>query len=318
VKHDADDAIARLLRGRVEAGPPAGPCLDAEMVAAWFDGTLTPARQREAESHASTCARCQALLAAMAQTEPVAPPSRRSLSMVRWFAPALAAAAAVFVWINVASRSAEVPQAPSDAAPASDAASAAPAQTAAPQEALDRRSALRAETSQPAVSRNKQETGAAAAAPAPSADRRAQLKDDANRGLQRDALMASPALPPIVRSADGSLWRIARDGTVGRSRDNGATWREQNLGSSVDLLAGSSPSPDVVWFAGTGGIVVVTIDGASWQWRSLPERVDVTGIAAVDGRTATATTRDGRRFITHDGGLTWVPAGVQENPAAPF
>jgi len=66
VKHDADDAIARLLRGRVEAGPPAGPCLDAEMVAAWFDGTLTPARQREAESHASTCARCQALLAAMA------------------------------------------------------------------------------------------------------------------------------------------------------------------------------------------------------------------------------------------------------------
>jgi len=44
----------------------------------------------------------------------------------------------------------------------------------------------------------------------------------------------------------------------------------------------------------------------------------VTGIAAVDGQTATATIRDGRRFVTHDGGRTWVPAAPQENPAAPF
>ena len=139
MKHDADDAIARLMRGRVEPGPAAGPCLDAESIAAWFDGTLTAAQQREAEAHASTCARCQALLAAMAQTEP-APAPRRSLMLVRWFAPALVAAAAVAVWINVAGRSADVAPAPSDSAARAAAAPGAPAPPAAPPEAAFDRS----------------------------------------------------------------------------------------------------------------------------------------------------------------------------------
>jgi hypothetical protein len=30
------------------------------------------------------------------------------------------------------------------------------------------------------------------------------------------------------------------------------------------------------------------------------------------------TTRDGRRFVTHDAGLTWVPATPQENLPASF
>jgi hypothetical protein len=144
------------------------------------------------------------------------------------------------------------------------------------------------------------------------------LKDDANAGMRRDGLVPSPPLPAIVRTPDGPLWRIAPDGGVSRSSDNGATWREQSFGSSARILAGSSPSPNVVWFGGADGVVVLTIDGVSWQWRSLPEHVDVTAVSAADGRTATVTTRDERHFTTHDGGLTWVPAAAQENPAAPF
>lgn len=351
MKHDADDTIARLLRDRVEPGPPAGSCLDAEIVAAWFDGTLTADQQREAEAHASACARCQALLATMAQAEPVAAPSRRRLLLIRWFAPALAAAAAVLVWINVGGRSSGVPSVPSDLASEPGAASTAPAQqTGSPQAALnqptpsapsakpvEKRAGSRAvnesakearapsrkavdalaDSVQPSAPVNAQETGAAAPTVPLTANRQAR-PEDAARALQRDALAASPTVSPIVRSADGSLWRIAGDGTVGRSTDNGTSWREQALGSSARFLAGSSPSPNVVWFAGAAGAVVVTLDGVSWQWRSLPEHVDLTGIAAVDGQTATVTARDGRRFVTHDGGLTWAPAAAQENPPAPF
>jgi hypothetical protein len=340
VTHDADDTLARVLRDRVEPGPPAGPCLDADIVAAWFDGSLTVAEQRQAEAHASACARCQALLAAMAQTEPVAATSRRLVSVVRWVAPALVAAAAVLVWVNVARRSADVSPVHRDVVPGSAATPAVPArQAAAPAakrlEEDDAQVAARKPASEPKAPspktlgtqadaarlearRNEQGSGAAATAVSPEASRRAQLKDEAGNLPQRAAPIASSALAPIVRSPDGSLWRIARDGAIDRSNDDGATWREQDLGSSAHLIAGSSPSPNVVWFAGAAGAVVVTVDGVSWHWRSLPERVDVTGIAAVDGQTATATSRDGRRFVTHDGGLSWVPASLQENPAAPF
>ncbi|HTL44458.1 MAG TPA: hypothetical protein VL262_08965 [Vicinamibacterales bacterium] len=351
MKHDPDDTIARLLRARLEPRPPEGSCLDAELVAAWFDGTLTSTEQREAARHASTCTRCQALLATMAQAEPVAAPRPHRLRLVRWFAPALVAAAAVLVWINVADRSADIPPVPSSVAPApaparpAEAQQGRPPQTApherkpaAPSaEPVNKRSApaavnesvteskeplrktldARAEASPAAAPTNEPATGAAAGSVPLTANRDAQLKDE-QRLLQTDTLAAAVAVPLVVRSPDGSLWRITGDAAVGRSTDGGATWREQRLGASAHLLAGSSPSPNVVWFGGAGGIVVVTTDGASWHWRSIPGGVDVTSIAAVDGQTATATTRGGRRFVTHDGGLTWVPAPAQENPAAPF
>jgi hypothetical protein len=338
LKHDADDAIERLLRNRVETGPASGACLDAETVAAWFEGALDAAQQRAAESHASSCTRCQALLATMVQAEPPAVPPRRTVVLVRWFAPALVAAAALLVWINVARRSPDAvttraPQAvvvsPPSAAPAKPlekradpAAARETAKLAAKEISADAdtrsRKTLdtRANESKPAAPRNEPASGAAAESTPLPANQQAPLKDKAERLLQRDALMSS--LPSIVRSPGGSEWRIDADGGVSRSDDNGTTWQKQNLGSPARLLSGSSPSSHVVWFAGADGVVVKTTDGVSWQWRSLPERVDVMAIAATDARTATVTARDGRRFVTHDGGLTWVPAAVQENPPAPF
>jgi photosystem II stability/assembly factor-like uncharacterized protein len=62
------------------------------------------------------------------------------------------------------------------------------------------------------------------------------------------------------------------------------------------LTAGSSPSRDVCWIVGRAGIVLVTTDGATWQRRPIPEAADLTVVRAIDARTATVITADGRQF----------------------
>ena len=93
--------LRETLRGRMTPDPAAG-CLDSEALAAWSEGTLD-ARARDAvERHAADCARCQALLAAMARTEPQPSPSRWwRPSTFGWLAPLAAAAAAILIWINL-------------------------------------------------------------------------------------------------------------------------------------------------------------------------------------------------------------------------
>src|SRR5512138_325541 len=74
-KPDRDATIDRLLAGRATRRPgnPTDACLDAETLAAWADGALDAGALAAAEAHAADCARCQAMLAAMARTAPLAP-----------------------------------------------------------------------------------------------------------------------------------------------------------------------------------------------------------------------------------------------------
>jgi hypothetical protein len=102
----ADRSVHRLLRQalREEDAPQGANCLDPETVAAWMDGALAADVLATAEGHAAGCARCQAVLSAMARTAP--PIARRSWwpasLTLRWLVPAAAAAAtAVAVWIAV-------------------------------------------------------------------------------------------------------------------------------------------------------------------------------------------------------------------------
>lgn len=115
------ELLRETLLGRLAPAP--GACIDSERLAAWSEGTLH-AREREAiEAHASECARCQALLAAMVRTAPPVAPSRWwRPSTFGWFAPLAAAAAAILLWINV-------PRSPVDPSPASPATAAARAET---------------------------------------------------------------------------------------------------------------------------------------------------------------------------------------------
>src|SRR5579872_7531844 len=95
---DRDRSMDALLRDALGRQSPEGPCLDAVTAAAWADGALSDADRRRAEAHAGSCARCQAMLAAIVRTSP--PPQRSLFSGFRlpgaaWLAPlgTLAAAA---------------------------------------------------------------------------------------------------------------------------------------------------------------------------------------------------------------------------------
>src|SRR5215471_13643718 len=104
------DVPSRMLREtlRDSLKPPQetnSGCLDAETLAAWSDGTLARPDRANVETHAATCARCQAMLAAMAKTAtPVRARSWWQTSTVRWLVPlATVSTIAVAVWVNVPS-----------------------------------------------------------------------------------------------------------------------------------------------------------------------------------------------------------------------
>jgi hypothetical protein len=125
------------------------------------------------------------------------------------------------------------------------------------------------------------------------------------------AMVARPApLVEIVSSNPGSRWRIVAGRSVQRSMDGGSTWQDQELGVSVALTAGSSPMPSVCWLVGSGGTVLVTVDGRTWRRVAFPEAVELIAVRATDAQSATVTTADGRTFSTVDGGATWGRTGV--------
>jgi len=132
------------------------------------------------------------------------------------------------------------------------------------------------------------------------------------------ALTALP-LPEIVSSNPASRWRITRTpGLLQHSTDGGATWEPQQTNILVELTAGYSPQPSVCWMVGRAGTVLLTIDNRTWRRVSFPERVDLVAVTATDKDTATVTTRDGAKFSTSDGGVTWDREPVQETAATPF
>jgi hypothetical protein len=115
----------------------------------------------------------------------------------------------------------------------------------------------------------------------------------------------------IVSSDSSTLWRVAAAGSVLRSTDGGTTWETQSTGVMATLTAGASPSSAVCWLVGEAGVVLITVDGRSWQRLAFPETIDLVSVRATDDRTATVTAADGRSFVTNDRGQTWQAARGQ-------
>jgi hypothetical protein len=138
-------------------------------------------------------------------------------------------------------------------------------------------------------------TGQRAEAPARAAENIVEL--------QKSARLAF-ASREIGTPDPSRRWRIADRG-IERSNDAGATWTLVRAATGESLTSGAAPSGSVLWLVGQAGVVVLTTDGVNFTRVDLPERVDLAGIAAVDARTATVTTADGRRFETGDGGRSW-------------
>jgi hypothetical protein len=343
-KPDRDATIDRLLAGRAtrSRGNSTDACLDADTLAAWADGALDAGALATAEAHAADCARCQAMLAAMATTTPLAPAQAVApwwKPAFRWLVPLTAAAAAVLVWTIVPSRdgritvhqvseNADTTPPPSVATPPSSGEPAAvavgpPTSAVRPTPRRETEKLAEAKEVDADLSRRSAESAKAENDKSPAADARALADASARADRARPAgenAAAAPAAPAqpmaktfsfgapetiIVSSNPASRWRILQGGQVQRSADGGATWQTQTTGVSDTLSGGSSPSPSVCWLVGPRGIVLRTTDGRSWTRIPFPEAVPLTSIRATDDQTATVTTADGRQFVTEDGGRTW-------------
>jgi hypothetical protein len=103
---------------------PAGPCPDAEVLAAYLDATLTPAERDVVEAHAADCGRCALQLGTVVRLEDVsgAPQHarvRRWSPRLGWMVPAVTAVLVGAVYVALPSRG--LAPAPSPAQrPASD------------------------------------------------------------------------------------------------------------------------------------------------------------------------------------------------------
>ena len=329
-----------MLRRTLRAGDTAeagSSCLDPETLAAWADGGLRRDERASLEAHAAGCTRCQAMLAAMAQTAPtpiLKPRSWRSY-LVPVAAPLGAAAAIAIVVSIVVTRQ--------NPTPVDDIRQPAPSSTArdhvlpdeaftnfalesqaarAPESPRDveqrERTARRAQ--QPTAANEQARAAAPPAAPPATSAGAAAGETVAERSLSESLTVTSETNIGAVeiRTSDPlRRWRLA-PGRVDRSTDGGVTWITQYVDPAASPLAGASPSPDVCWVVGGAGLVLLSTDGRTWRRITFPETVDLTAVRVVDGATATVVSADGRSFLTKDAGLTWSPAPLQEFLAAPF
>ena len=99
------DAILRHAM-RSEPGPATPECADTESLAAYSDRSLSARERERLETHFADCARCQLLLADIARADESARIAK-SAGAVPWYRrwrlaiPALAAAAAVLVFVSI-------------------------------------------------------------------------------------------------------------------------------------------------------------------------------------------------------------------------
>ena len=326
-----DAGTERLLRSALRPPPPGGAdaCPDAGMLAAFVEGELTATEEAALDTHIAACGRCQETLAVLAPSlpegvaadaaqDPVAPWRSwwftwATRPRLRWLAPISAAATVAVVFFATrpliapdaikpaielaradekAARKDSLAAAPPVPAEAPRVAEVAAAPAAAPPPA---RQVVAADAAAGGVSAERERF--AAAAPAGTAPLAAKSAPAARKAEARTAVVSAPG--GDVR------WRFGPGGRLARSGDAGRTWHEQVSGVTADLLAGAAPSPAACWIVGAAGTVLLTTDGERWERRPFTLTVDLTAIEASSAREAAVTTRDGQRFETHDGGLTW-------------
>jgi hypothetical protein len=204
---------------------PTNTCLDAETLAAWLDGGLSPTEAAKAEAHVSSCERCQEILGLIVKTTPVPAATTPWWRQFRagWLVPLTAGVAAVGLWMIVPNRSAVVqPTAPPAAAVTqlSEANSVAKSQ--------------------------------ASPAAAPK-DRRAARMEAPAREVFAQRASAREATSP-----DGSVrWRITDAGGLERSTTAGTSWDAVQTGISGELAS--------VRATGARTVIVTTVDGRAFQ-----------------------------------------------------
>ena len=254
-------------------------CLDAETVAAWMDGGLDATGVAAAEAHASTCERCQALLATVVKTLPTEDPlahrheARGTARFWKWWlAPIAATAAAVTIWMVVPQTPMQPPATTQTARDMTDA--PAKAQPQAPPAEFAQQAPATASPAPPARDNSRRNVPAApqqsqnkladAAANAAKSDAEALGRKDTQgkreegkaRAEMRQA--AEPAPAPAAAAAGTSAERM-REAPATPSIGAVAQLRKQTAPLQI-----VSPDPNRRWRVLTGGIERSEDGGRIW------------------------------------------------------
>jgi hypothetical protein len=321
-EREHDQWLERMLRRRSMDAPMTLPpvgCLDAETLAAWADGTLNPQEIAAAEIHVSNCARCTALVAAVARTAPPAladTPSRGRL--LRWLVPLTAAATAVAIWVAIPERqpASSVREESAQAVTVTPPQAASPSETATP--APEPRSAL--ESSEQKLEGQGQTARADSLFDRNRAATPELRKEQEAAGFSSSDRQATVAEAPSAAAAPPAA---PLPGPAQTPPGSGGTFKSEvgrrALNEAVKTpIAGLSPNdPQIRWRSPSGADLERSLDGGrTWTKTASNPPGPIATIRVVDALTAAVTTSDGRTFSTADGGQTW--AFVQEKPAAPF
>jgi hypothetical protein len=103
-----DDRLSGAMRAALaeSVATPFGDCPDTSTLAAYVERTLTATERSVCDTHVSTCARCQIIVAAIVRSDERRAPRSAwawlQLGMWRWAVPAAAAATALAIWVMVA------------------------------------------------------------------------------------------------------------------------------------------------------------------------------------------------------------------------
>jgi hypothetical protein len=337
------DAILRRAMSE-RPGPATPECADAESLAAYSDRSLPAPERKRLETHFADCTRCQVLLADITRADESARETKAA-SEIPWYRrwriaiPALAAVAAVVVFVSMrrptndqsqtdqlgamakneapaaelsAKTLAVTPAAPAAVPAAPSVAQAPPVAAAASNEiAMNEPRALaapRAEAMVPGARAMVAQGGAAPKAEAMQAYGAAGAGSAPVAGSAAASnagyTMQAGVLATIPSSDRSVTWIVGKNGTIRRLDANGGS-RSLQSGVSTDLVAGAAPSSSVCWVVGRGGTILRTTDGEHWSAVPAPSAEDLVAVSAGSANDATITTSSSKTFATSDGGATW-------------
>ena len=263
-----------------------------------MDGGLDAAGVAAAEAHASTCERCQELLATVVRTMPVSDETQMARGFSRgaparlwkwWFAPLAATAAAVTIWMVV-------PQTPLQRSPTSEFA-----------ESMD------------APAKAQPQAGPAepfAPAPPPASTPPPAVRDslaDARRNVPASANEAKAKLADGRDTAKADADRkdasgFARDQSSEPRRDAQAK-REENARASEMRQAVEAPSPA----AATERMREVPAAPSVGAVTQLQKQVSTPTVVSPDPSSRWRVLAGGGIERSEDGGRVWIPVRLAQN-----
>jgi len=298
---------------RDQASLVADPCVDADALAAWSDGTMSGPDRGAFETHAAGCARCQALMAAMARTEPPAQTEaawwRRS--PFSWLMPLAAATATVVMIVSLSKIDLTAPAPASRIArEESPAASAPPLPTPQPAAPAD----SRREAFSEAAGRRAQRQAAASRASKPEmtaqSEPKAELRlKDAGATAAAAPAVTLPAPPPAPAPPAPAVSERAR-AVPPAAADTASAFRDEaradnqalaKMRQAVGSTVIASPARDSQWRIVNGAVEYSDDGGTTWRAQTLGVNLPVRAGSAPAARVCWLAGAQGLVLLTTEG-----------------